>query len=142
MPAGATGRVLQGKTGAFMVRFRSLLVLGALSATLALGCGDKQNPAGDFQTACGSGASGGTVVSYKKTIAPMLAASCTVSGCHGGASPVMGIGLDTYDKVTANLAAANAAIQDQSMPLNPGVPLTDLDRQNFQSWVNSCAPNN
>jgi uncharacterized membrane protein len=133
VPAGAVGKVQIRKNGATMVHFRSLLVLGALAAALALGCGDKQNPAGDFQT---------SAVSYAQTIAPMMAASCTVSGCHGGDSPVMGIGLDTYDKVKANAAAANTKIQSKVMPISPGVDLTDLDRQNFQSWVNAGAPNN
>lgn len=83
-----------------------------------------------------------TGVSYAQTIAPMMAQSCTLSGCHGGSSPVMGIGLDTYDKVVANAGAASSAIQSNSMPLDPGVALTDTDKQNFQDWVNAGMPNN
>ena len=132
-----------------MVHFRDPLVFAALCAALCLGCGfdkDKQNPAGDFRTPAGSGGSGGGDtsggVSYAQTIAPMMAASCTVSGCHG-ANPVMGIGLDSYDNVKANAVAANTVIQDKSMPISPpGAALTDADRQNFQSWVNAGAPNN
>jgi|GEM_PF-5743907 len=125
-----------------MTRFASTTIASALSAALLLGCGDKQNPAGDYGGGGGAGGSTSTGVSYAQTIAPMMAQSCTLSGCHGGSSPVMGIGLDTYDKVVANAGAASSAIQSNSMPLDPGVALTDTDKQNFQDWVNAGMPNN
>ena len=72
----------------------------------------------------------------------MMAASCTLSGCHSGSSPVMGVGLDTYANVKANAAVANTAIQQNAMPIGSGVPLTPTDKQNFQDWVNAGTPNN
>ena len=90
--------------------------------------------AGDTTTA--------VVVTYSKTIAPMMAASCAISGCHGGSSPILGIGLDTYAGVKANLSLSSGAIQDGSMPIGSGAALTAADKKNFQDWVNAGAPNN
>jgi len=132
-----------------MVRFASTLIVGLISTTLLLACGDKQNPLGDYQTPGSSGGTGGggggaggsTGVTYSQTIAPMMAASCAISGCHAGASPMMNIGLDSYDKVKTNAAVANGAIQGGSMPIDPGVALTGTDKQNFQDWVSAGMPN-
>jgi uncharacterized membrane protein len=124
-----------------MTRFA--LIGTVLLFTLGTGCGDKQNPAGDFRhdaSAPPAGDAGGP--SYAKTIAPMMAASCTLSGCHEGDYPAAGIGLDRYENVAANAEASNRAIQDQSMPIGAGAALTATDRQSFQAWVNAGAPNN
>lgn len=115
----------------------------AMAVCFGLGCGDKQNPAGDYRFDAAVPPSDATAgVSYGKTIAPMMAASCTLSGCHGGSSPVAGIGLDTYEGVRDNATAANAAIQSQAMPIGSGPALTAADRQSFQDWVSAGAPNN
>ena len=95
----------------------------------------------------GAGGTGGTTttagVSYKNTIAPMMAASCAISGpCHAGSSPALNIGLDTYAGVKANAAVSNSAIQDGSMPIGGGAKLTAADKKNFQDWVNAGTPNN
>lgn len=128
-----------------MVRFGSTRLVSGLALIWLLGCGDKQNPLGD-SPAPGQSDSGQSdsiaVVSYTETIAPMMAASCTLSGCHGGASPLMGIGLDTYEGVKAFAAESNAAIQAKTMPIPPGADLTDTDRENFDAWVKAGAPNN
>jgi len=131
-----------------MVHLRCLIAFAALAAGLCLACGfdkDKQNPSGDFSPPSGSGGSGGGDtaaggVSYAQTIAPMMAANCAFSGCHGASNFQAGVRLDTYPNVVANAAAANADIQDQSMP--PGGPLSATDRQSFQDWVNAGTPNN
>jgi hypothetical protein len=140
-----------------MTEFKKTLAFGILAIVVPLGCGDKQNPLGDYQPpgntagapgtggdtgAGGGGAGGASGVSYADVIAPMMTQSCAVSGCHAGASPIMGIGLDTYDKVKANASAANAAIQSGIMPIPPGANLTSTDKQNFQDWVSAGAPNN
>jgi hypothetical protein len=83
-----------------------------------------------------------TVASYSKTIAPMMTASCALSGCHAGSSPNLWMGLDTYANVKANAAAANSAIQAGAMPIGAGVALTAADKKNFQDWVSLGAPNN
>jgi uncharacterized membrane protein len=82
------------------------------------------------------------VASYSKTIAPMMTASCALSGCHAGSSPSLGIGLDTYANVKANAAVADSAIQAGAMPIGAGVALTAADKKNFQDWFSLGAPNN
>ncbi len=125
-----------------MTRFTLIGIV--LLFTLGTGCGDKQNPAGDFRSdasAPPAGDAGGP--SYAKTIAPMMAASCTLSGCHEGDYPAFGIGLDSYEKVAANAQASNQAIQNESMPIGvAAAALTAADRKSFEDWVNAGAPNN
>jgi len=92
-----------------------------------------------------TGGAGGTTtatVSYKNTIAPIVAASCAVSGCHNSTDMTMGYAFDTYAGLTADLDVANAAIQSGTMPISPGADLTAADKKNFQDWVNAGAPNN
>ncbi len=134
-----------------MGRFASVLAIGGLSFALLLGCGDKQNPAGDFRPPGSSGGLGGTDasgaggssgVSYAQTIAPMMAASCAVSGCHDATTRVADVALDSYDDVKASAAASNNAIQNRTMPMGSVPALTDADRQAFDSWVKAGAPNN
>jgi hypothetical protein len=152
-----------------MLRFRYAVMVGSLFACSLFACGDKLNPKGNAQTGAGgttgeggstdtggidgsvseagagidgAGGTTTTVVTYSKTIAPMMAASCAVSGCHSGSSPALGVGLDSYANVKSNLSLANGAIQDGSMPISPGAALTAADKKNFQDWINAGAPNN
>ncbi len=120
-----------------MTRLLPIVLLGVLA--LALGCGDKQNPAGDF----GSGGEGTTGdVSYSRTIAPMMAASCTLSYCHDSRSRVAGVALEAYDDVKANAESSNRTIQEGTMPTGSAPPLTPAERQAFADWVEAGAPNN
>jgi uncharacterized membrane protein len=120
-----------------MARFASMGFVSFLFGICLLACGDKQNPLGESKGSCGI-----ANVSYAQTIAPMMAASCTLSGCHVSPTPVRGIALDTYDGVKTNAAAANAEIQAKSMPIDPGAALSDSARQTFAEWVACGAPNN
>ncbi len=129
-----------------MLRSASFVITAGISLALLLGCGEKQNPLGDYRPS-GPGDAGGTdasggVPSYAKTIAPMMAASCAMSGCHDGTTRVAGVALDTYDDVKANAEASNTTIQNKTMPMGSAPPLTDADRQSFDSWVKAGAPNN
>ena len=139
-----------------MLRFGYLAMVGSFVAFSLFACGDKINPKGKAQTGgstdsidgsvseAGTGIDGTTtiVVTYSKTIAPMMAASCAFSGCHWGSSPALGIGLDSYANLKFNLSLANTAIQDGTMPISPGAALTAADKKNFQDWVNAGALNN
>ena len=123
-----------------MFRLSSVVVLGVLALALPFGCGDKQNPAGDFRQP--ADASGGAGVSYTQTIAPMMAASCAMAYCHDGLRRTAGVALDTYDNVKANAEKSNETIQNQTMPVGSVPPLTEAERQSFDSWVKAGAPNN
>jgi len=121
-----------------MVRFNSTRLISTMALGLLLGCGDKQNPLGEHTPPAPSDS--GSVVSYSRTIAPMMAASCTMAGCHGATGS---LGLDTYDGVKAWATDCNNAIQAKTMPIvPPGAELTDTDRANFDAWVKAGAPNN
>jgi uncharacterized membrane protein len=150
-----------------MLRFAYVVLLGSFVACSWFACGEKLNPKGNEPTAVG-GAGGSTdiggidageseagacgapavdagvsaPVTYAKTIAPMVAASCAISGCHSGSSPALNIGLDTYAGLKSFADLCNSAIQNGTMPIGDGKALTDADKKNFQAWVNAGAPNN
>jgi hypothetical protein len=150
-----------------MLRFGYAVMVGSFVVCTLFACGDKVNPKGVEPTAAG-GAGGSTdiggidageseagacgvgpvdvgesaPVTYSKTIAPMVAASCTTSGCHGGSSPALGIGLDTYAGLKSFASLCSSAIQSGSMPIGDGKPLTAADKKNFQDWITAGAPNN
>jgi hypothetical protein len=90
----------------------------------------------------GTGGSTTAAVSYSKTIAPMMAASCAVSGCHNSSDRELGLALDTYAGLKPFVDQSNTAIQDGSMPIPPGADLTATDKKNFQAWVTAGALNN
>ena len=123
-----------------MFRLSSLAALAVLALALPFACGDKRNPAGDFQQP--SDASGGAGVSYAQTIAPMMAASCAVEFCHDSQMRTAGVALDTYENVRANAEKSNETIQNQTMPVGTVPALTEAERQAFDSWVKAGAPNN
>ena len=150
-----------------MLRFGYLVMVGSFVVCMFFACGEKLNPKGAEPTAVG-GAGGSTdiggidageseagacgaaavdvgesaPVTYSKTIAPMVAANCATSDCHGGSSPALGVGLDTYAGLKLYAVPSNKAIQDGSMPTGGGKLLTTADKKNFQDWVNAGAPNN
>jgi hypothetical protein len=149
-----------------MLRFGFAVMVGSFVACSLFACGEKLNPKGDEPTALGGaggstgvgaidggeseagvgidGAGGTTTapVTYSKTIAPMVAASCTGASCHGGSNPALGIGLDTYAGLKSFADLCNTAIQSGAMPIGGGSALTAADKNNFQDWVNAGAPNN
>ena len=125
-----------------MFAFRNTVTLGLLCAALCFACGDKQNPNGDFKTDSSASDSTSAAVSYSLTIAPMMAASCAISGCHSGSGPASGIPLDTYANVSANASLADSAIKAKRMPIGSGAALTATDIQNFQDWVAAGTPDN
>jgi uncharacterized membrane protein len=109
-----------------------------LASVSSLGCGDKQNPLGASETLpCDT-----VSVSYSGKIAPMMAKSCTVAGCHGGPTPAAAIALDSYDAVKANASTSNAEIQAKKMPIGAGAALTDSDRRDFAIWAGCGTLNN
>lgn len=113
-------------------------LLLSLSGACLLACGEKQNPLGSSEQSCET-----MTVSYSGTIAPMMAASCTVPGaCHSNENYVAGVALETYEDVKLHAASSNREIQAQSMPIGRGAPLTDTDRENFALWVSCGMPNN
>jgi hypothetical protein len=89
-----------------------------------------------------SGAGGSTtaVVSYKNTIAPIMAKSCATSSmCHATGNP-WSVDLDTYAGVKSNAAASINAIEGGTMP--PSGTISAADLKSLQDWVNTGSPNN
>lgn len=146
-----------------MLRFGFVVMVGSFVVCSLFACGEKLNPGRDEPTAMGGaggstdtgvidggdvseagagGAGGSAPITYSKTIAPMIAASCTTSSCHGGASPIIGIGLDTYAGLKAYLTESNSEIQSGAMPIGDAPKLTAADKKNFQDWVTAGALNN
>jgi len=91
----------------------------------------------------GTGGAGGSTsagVSYAKTIAPMMKASCTQSACHSSSKQAGGYALDTYDSMKAGVKDAIKAIQAGTMP--PSGVFAPTDLKNLQDWVAAGTPNN
>ena len=120
-----------------MSRFGYATMVGVFLGCALFACGDK-----NAQPYYLPDSSATSSVSYALTIAPMMQASCTLSGCHAGSSPASGYAFDTYDNLKANVAAANSAIQAGRMPIGGGAVLTPADKTDFQDWVTAGAPNN
>lgn len=77
-------------------------------------------------------------VSFKTEILPMLKTNCV--SCHGPTQQSMGVRVDTYANVSANLQAVTDVLVNGGMP--PSGPLSDANRQLFQTWVDQGALNN
>lgn len=94
----------------------------------------------------GTGGVGGSttaVVSYAKTIAPMMTKSCaTSSACHAGSDPDGIVSLDNYADVKQYAALSMKRINNGSMPEAPVAPLTAAEIANFQAWISAGSPNN
>lgn len=92
----------------------------------------------------GNGGAGGSTttatVSYKNTIAPIMATNCaTSSSCHAAGNP-WGVDLDTYAGVKSNASISISAIQGGTMPPSGTFPASDL--KSLQDWVTAGSPNN
>lgn len=80
-------------------------------------------------------------VSYAATIAPMLAANCTTSGCHAanGQPP----NLTTYQGVYNNRAVVKSRAVLGSPSWMPAAgPMSSGNRNNLGKWIDAGAPNN
>jgi len=85
------------------------------------------------------------IVTYSSSVNPILTAYCT--GCHSGANAPLGIMLDNYTgvkaEVTANklLAVITHAPGVSPMPKN-GNKLNDCNIAKIRIWIAAGAPNN
>ena len=126
---------------------KRILIIAGL-AIVAAGCyndkADKLYPAPATNT-CDT-----TSISYAKDIAPIISASCAISGCHdasGGA--INGFDFTTYAglKDVANTATLINDINftptsgNHSMPQG-GSKLPSCEINKITRWVNEGAPNN
>jgi hypothetical protein len=122
---------------------KKVLFPALLALTIALnGCyTDNEEdlyPAGSCDT---------TSVTYTTTVKPIIIASCAYSGCHGGATPASGIGLEDYAGlkaiVTSNrlLGVINHQSGFSPMPKNAAkLPQCSIDQ--ITRWVTDGALNN
>jgi len=83
-----------------------------------------------------------TVVSYSKTIVPLLTTQCNLSGCHEGGSPDGDFTAYAGVKEKANGGSLyNRVVTLKDMP-KAGFTLTDQERAYFAQWINQGALNN
>jgi hypothetical protein len=84
-------------------------------------------------------------VTFSATIKPLLANKCT--GCHGGASPLAGIDLTTYNGIKAKVidgrlwGAVNHQPGYSPMPKN-GAKLSDCELGQLKNWIDAGSLNN
>lgn len=82
-----------------------------------------------------------TNVSYSASIAPIIASSCALSGCHvqGGTPPI----LENYTHlktIADDGRLNNRVIVQQNMP--PSNRLNDCNIKLIDAWIKAGAPNN
>lgn len=71
-------------------------------------------------------------LSYSTVGEAFLASYCT--GCHGGATPMGGLALDSEDKIIARLAGALRQVESGGMPRGNNLPSSD-ERATFVTWL-------
>jgi hypothetical protein len=86
-----------------------------------------------------------SVISYSKTIAPLVAAQCSSgSGCHESGS--QDGDFTTYDGLkdkAVDGSLLNRVVTIKDMPQDgSGFVLTDQERDYFASWIKQGFPNN
>lgn len=74
---------------------------------------------------------------FAADVAPIIANSCAVSGCHNGAQfPT----LMSYDQIAANASSISSAVQSGAMPKTGSLSTTQ--KNIIKCWVQSGAPDN
>ena len=90
----------------------------------------------------GTGIASTSAKTYENTIAPIMAQSCSTTGCHSGANPAGQVALTNFTEVKNGFTIDDSwgEIQSGRMP-KPGVPsLTQEDKDNLQLWINAGYP--
>lgn len=90
----------------------------------------------------GTGIASTSAKTYENTIAPIMAQSCSTTGCHSGANPAGKVALTNFTEVKNGFTIDDSwgEIQSGRMP-KAGVPsLTQEDKDNLQLWINAGYP--
>lgn len=76
-------------------------------------------------------------ITYTNTMAPLMSASCSTSGCHNSSASAGGYILETYTQVRAAFESGPALseIETGSMPIGSG-KLSDTTINNVKTWMN------
>lgn len=91
-------------------------------------------------------------VYFQNTIGPLIASSCTTSGCHDAITNASGVNLTTYANIMNYVTVGNATgsklykvmvkTGNERMPLPPLNPMTATQLTQIQTWINQGAKNN
>ena len=88
-------------------------------------------------------------VYFQNTIAPLIAQTCSMAGCHDAITKASGVVLVTYANITRYVTAGNAAgstlytiTKSGSMPRKPIAKYTTAQLTQVQTWINQGAKNN
>ncbi len=76
----------------------------------------------------------GDTTNYQKDIAPIMATSCAVAGCHAGSRPAKSIGLDNVNGVIINFFDAISAIEKGKMPIDNYPKITATQLKTLKTW--------
>jgi mono/diheme cytochrome c family protein len=88
-------------------------------------------------------------VYFQNTIAPLIAQTCSMAGCHDAITKASGVTLVTYTNIMRYVSAGNAAgstlytiTKSGSMPRQPIAKYTAAQLTQVQTWINQGAKNN
>ena len=115
------------------IHFRTIFMLFVL---IWISCSKEDTTAADCS---------GTAPTYAADIAPILNASCALSGCHTAAFPADGVDLSSYQKAKSAslngkvLASMKHSSGAKAMPLG-GARLPDGDIRKVECWIAAGAP--
>lgn len=83
-----------------------------------------------------------TTVSYARDIAPLMAASCSQSGCHSIASKAGGHQFTNLAGIKEALDHGHFYSEMSSGQMPPSGKLPDSTLAKVKSWVDACGPDN
>lgn len=99
-------------------------------------CGKDDDDGGDGDLDC-------TTVTFSGVIAPIIANSCAVAGCHNSSATAMVGDYTTYaglEERAKNGTMEFEVITEMTMPVTGSLTQTELDQ--FQCWLDAGAPDN
>ena len=120
-------------------------VIGFLLITAISGC-YYDNEEELYPVAPGGDTCDTTDVSYSAAVVPIFNGSCALGGCHSGATPQSGLGLDSYQSTKTYLDANKqrfiGSIEHANVPPNLFMPLNQPKLPACQinkiiSWINA-----
>ena len=134
-----SGSIVSGASKTFTVSFTPTTIStynGNLSIT------SNSTSTATIINVTGTGIASTSAKTYENTIAPIMAQSCSTTGCHSGNNPAGQVALTNFTEVKNGFIIDDSwgEIVSGRMP-KAGVPsLTQDDKDNLQLWINTGYP--
>jgi uncharacterized membrane protein len=116
------------------------IVLSVSMAMLMAACSKSDNNTSGSGGGGGSASCSDVAAKFAANVAPIISASCAVSGCHNS-SGAGGVVLQNHSQISAAKDRIKTrVVDDKTMP--PGGPLPPAQINIIKCWIEAGAPNN